>query len=57
MDALQWSVYLCGALQDVLTAGRGVDVLAWQAGVPDALVAAGDHGAQGLTCVCAVFSW
>src|SRR5262249_50961611 len=57
LDALQQSVYLCDALQDVLTARRGVDVLAWPAGVPDAPLAAGDHGVPCLACGCAIFSW
>ena len=56
LDALQWSVSLCGALQDALTARRGVDVLTWHAGPPGALLAAGDHGAHCLTCaVCDFF--
>src|SRR5262249_47786470 len=46
LDALQWSVYLCGAFQDVLSAGRGVDGLTWHVGAPDAPLAADDHGAQ-----------
>jgi hypothetical protein len=57
LDALQWSVSLCGALQAVRTSRRGVDVLIWPAGAPGALVAAGDHGAHYLTSACAIFSW
>ena len=57
LDALQWSVYLCDALQDVLPAGRGVDVLAWHVGALDAPLAADDYGAQVLVCVGAMFSW
>jgi len=57
LDALPWFVPLCGVLHDVLTARRGADVLAWHAGLPGALVAAGGHGAHCLTCVCELFSW
>jgi hypothetical protein len=57
LDALQWFVSLCGALQGVLTARRDADVLAWPAGLPGALVAAGGHGAHCLTCACEIFSW
>jgi hypothetical protein len=57
LDELQWFVSLCGALHDALTARRGADVLAWPAGLPGALVAAGDHGAHCLTCASEIFSW
>ena len=45
LDALQWSVYFCGALHAALTPRRDVDVLAWHVGAPDAPHAADDHGA------------
>jgi hypothetical protein len=57
LAALQWSVYLCGVLQNALTPRRGVDDLAWHAGAPGALVAAGDRDAPGLACVYVLFSW
>jgi hypothetical protein len=57
LAGLRWSVFLGDALQDVLTAGCGVDVLTWHAALPDGLVAVGDHGAHCLADVCAIFSW